>query len=362
MAFLSDLSQALQHSGLPLLVMAIAAALVLAGVAAVLSVTGYRRLQSRALSGERRLQAIFETSMDGMMVTDGLGIVQSANRSAERLFGWSAEELIGKNINALMAEPNRSQYESCLAGLQHGGETCVIGQEAVGMRKDGSLMPMLLAIGKADLPEPVFVVFIENISGRRAMEEELRKVRNAAKSPVAEARQGTPESGGNTPALGMDTLQGHVVEALPAAGLPEMPVQGGMETVQEEIRRFLDENEEIYAHLERTIESAAPVAASGQVHRLADVRPNSEKNTLQDLTQQLKSALHGTQSEALHTEAGALLPHLTQLLTELRNVLGDQAQPDELERAIADSDFERATEMLHDLLKDTTRQPRRQLP
>ncbi|MFC3533765.1 PAS domain S-box protein [Vogesella facilis] len=137
----------------------------------------YRQLYTQKLDSETRLRAIVNTAVDGIITIDHQGRIQNLNHSAERLFGWQESELVGRNINMLMPEPYRSGHDGYLANYLRTGHAKVIGQgrEVTAMRRDGSLLPVRLAVGRAETPgQPLFVGFITDISEHKAMERELR--------------------------------------------------------------------------------------------------------------------------------------------------------------------------------------------
>jgi len=126
---------------------------------------------------ELRLRAIMETAVDAVVTIDAAGLIHEFNASAERIFGWRAEEVIGRNVNMLMPEPFRAGHDGYLASYLRTGEAKIIGKgrEVVGLRKDGSTLPMRLAIGHARLPgQDLFVGFISDITQRKQMEQALR--------------------------------------------------------------------------------------------------------------------------------------------------------------------------------------------
>src|ERR1700731_4072723 len=74
-----------------------------------------------------RYLAIFDTEVDAIVVADRFGIIQSFNRAAETIFGYSSEEAIGRNVRSLMPEPDQSVHDDCLASYRKSGERKIIG-------------------------------------------------------------------------------------------------------------------------------------------------------------------------------------------------------------------------------------------
>lgn len=137
----------------------------------------YRALYTQMRRNETRMRATLDTAVDGILTIDAHGTIRAANPAVERLFGWTRQELVGRNIKMLMPEPHRAQHDGYLSRYKQTGEARIIGvgRDVEGVRKDGSLLPIRLAIGKADLPEEtLYVGFITDLSERRSMERALR--------------------------------------------------------------------------------------------------------------------------------------------------------------------------------------------
>lgn len=137
----------------------------------------YRALYTQMRRDETRMRAMLDTAVDGILTIDAHGTIRAANPAIERLFGWTRQELVGRNIKMLMPEPQRAQHDGYLSRYQQTGEARIIGvgRDVEGVRKDGSLLPIRLAIGKADLPEEtLYVGFITDLSKQRSMERALR--------------------------------------------------------------------------------------------------------------------------------------------------------------------------------------------
>ncbi|MBB4040344.1 PAS domain S-box-containing protein [Microvirga flocculans] len=127
---------------------------------------------------EAHLRSILETVPSAMIVINSHGIIQSFSQTAEKLFGYAAEEMSGRNVSLLMPEPDRSAHDDYIARYLRTGEHRIIGKGRIvtGMRKDGSLFPMELNVGEArSNGELVFTGFIRDLTEMRQIEQELRQ-------------------------------------------------------------------------------------------------------------------------------------------------------------------------------------------
>lgn len=118
-------------------------------------------------------RAIVDTAVDSIVVIDRTGTIRSVNHATEGLFGYAAEELIGRNVKILMPEPYAGQHDTYLANYLRTGNKKIIGigREVVGRREDGSVFTMDLSVGEArDGDEPIFVGIIRDITDRKAAE------------------------------------------------------------------------------------------------------------------------------------------------------------------------------------------------
>lgn len=122
-------------------------------------------------------RAILDTAIDGIITIDELGRIQSFNKAAERIFGYSAADVLGSNISRLMPEPFRSRHDADLGHYLVTGEQHVIGRgrEVQGQRRNGSVFPMELAVGEAHLAgRKLFTGITRDISDRKMVEEQAR--------------------------------------------------------------------------------------------------------------------------------------------------------------------------------------------
>ena len=127
------------------------------------------------------VQSILDTVPDAMVVIDQVGIIQSFSATAERLFGWTAAEAIGRNVSVLMPEPYRSAHDGYMARYRRTGERRIIGigRVVVGERKDGSTFPMELAVGEMQGSEhPYFTGFVRDLTDRESTERRLQDLQS----------------------------------------------------------------------------------------------------------------------------------------------------------------------------------------
>ena len=139
------------------------------------TITTEYRLAARAhkRDAEPRLRALLDAAIDAIITIDQHGIIESLNPATERIFGYSARELLGCNVSMLMPSPFREQHDGYLQHYLMTGEARIIGigREVEARRKDGSVFPADLAISEFDSEgQRMFTGLIRDISDRRAAE------------------------------------------------------------------------------------------------------------------------------------------------------------------------------------------------
>ncbi len=147
-------------------------------VAAVNSLLRYRYLHGQHLVSQRRMEAILDTAIDGVIIIDEVGTIRNVNASMSRLFGWAEHELLQQNVRKLMPEPHQSNHDGYLSAYKQHGQAKIIGvgREVMALHKDGHEFPIRLAIGRTELPgEVLYTGIISDISERKQMEEALRE-------------------------------------------------------------------------------------------------------------------------------------------------------------------------------------------
>lgn len=131
------------------------------------------------LEQETRLRSILNTVPDAMVVINERGVIESFSHSAERLFGYSAAEVVGANVNMLMPSPYRERHDSYLERYLKTGERRIIGIGRVvsAVRKDGSIFPMELSVGEAVVAgRRIFTGFIRDLTERQEAEHRFERL------------------------------------------------------------------------------------------------------------------------------------------------------------------------------------------
>jgi len=132
-----------------------------------------RAADDRLASAAQELRALLDAAVDAIIVIDSHGHIETFNQAAEQTFGFSATEILGKNVSLLMPEPDRSAHDGYLRRYNLTGEARIIGigREVQAQRRDGTVFPASLAVGRVAGTEPArFVGFIRDISARVAAE------------------------------------------------------------------------------------------------------------------------------------------------------------------------------------------------
>ncbi|MCI5144815.1 MAG: PAS domain S-box protein, partial [Candidatus Electrothrix sp. AR3] len=134
---------------------------------------------------EARIRAVVDNLIDGIITIDEKGIVEFFNPAAELIFGFQAEEVIGRKVNMLMPEPHYSLHDTYLANYHKTGEAKIIGigQEVPGKRKDGSIFQMDLSVNLMELDEQrMFTAIIRDITRKKQTQKELLQAKEAAEA------------------------------------------------------------------------------------------------------------------------------------------------------------------------------------
>ncbi len=141
-------------------------------------ITERKRVEQALRGSEARWRAIVESAVDGVVVIDARGNVEAFNRAAERLFGYTADDVIGRNVNMLMPAPYHDEHDGYLARYRETGVQKIIGigREVTGLRKDGGAFPLHLSVGEVLIEgESKFTGILHDLTERVQLETQLRE-------------------------------------------------------------------------------------------------------------------------------------------------------------------------------------------
>jgi two-component system sensor kinase FixL len=128
--------------------------------------------------GAAQYRALLDAAVDGIIAIDCEGKVVEFNLAACGLFGYSREEILGRNVSVLMPEPDHSQHDDYLHNYMDSGERKIIGigRDVTGLKADGTTFPMHLSVG--DAQEGRFIGIVRDLSAAKAAEAEGRRLQD----------------------------------------------------------------------------------------------------------------------------------------------------------------------------------------
>jgi two-component system sensor kinase FixL len=147
----------------------------------VLDINEEKLLEAALRTRETHLRSILDTVPDAMIVIDGHGTMQFFSAAAERLFGFTEQEAIGKNVSELMPNPDRGRHDSYLARYRTTGERHIIGigRIVTGKRRDGTTFPMHLTIGEMQSGgAPYFTGFVRDLTEHQHTQARLQELQS----------------------------------------------------------------------------------------------------------------------------------------------------------------------------------------
>lgn len=136
---------------------------------------------------EARWQAVLDTARDAIVSIDRHGVITLFNRTAEAIFGYSADEVLGRNVSMLMPSPYGREHDQYIAEYERTGAAKAIGRirHVHAKRSNGEVFPIELSVSEARVGDRVlYTAIIRDVSARMEMEEALRRERDFAQRLV----------------------------------------------------------------------------------------------------------------------------------------------------------------------------------
>jgi two-component system CheB/CheR fusion protein len=164
---------------------------------------------------EDRVQAILDVTADAVVSIDTSGNIVTFNRSAERLFDYKAEQVVGKSVRLLIPQKDRGEHDVHLRGYDQSREPHIIGRprELDARRRDGTIFPIRLSVTEVD-HLGLFVGFIHDLTAAKALQEEVLNIATLEQQRVGqELHDGTQQE-----LTGLGLLAQNLTDALRAEG------------------------------------------------------------------------------------------------------------------------------------------------
>ncbi len=162
-----------------------------------IEISAFKQAETEREEQTRRLHAIVDHAVDGIITIDEQGLIESFNPAAERLFGYAAAETIGRNVKMLMPEPYHSEHDNYLSDYRQTGRSKIIGigRDVPGCRRDGSVFPLRLSLSEIRLgSRRLFTGILHDLTMEHQNRAELQNMLaaiNKAQATIEFALDGT---------------------------------------------------------------------------------------------------------------------------------------------------------------------------
>jgi two-component system, LuxR family, sensor kinase FixL len=237
---------------------------------------------AKIFAQEAHLRSILETVPDAMIIIDVHGHILSFSAAAERMFGFSEEEVLGENVSMLMPSPDRERHDGYLERYMRTGERRIIGIGRVltARHRDGATFPIELSVGETRIGDDrVFTGFIRDLTERQEAELRVHDLQSVLAHVQRVSEMGTLATSlahelnqpltaiANYVETARDMLDQNVENIDAIRNVLDGPVAAAAET-----RKLLDNNAETIAIVREALDECASqsVRAGQIVRRLRD--------------------------------------------------------------------------------------------
>jgi PAS domain S-box-containing protein len=146
-------------------------------------ISNSREAEAAIRETHERLRAIFESAVDGIIAIDPQGTMLEVNPAVEQIFGYTPDELLGKDVSVLMPAPYQQEHAAYLERYAETSQKRIIGigREVRGKRKDGSTFPLYLAVSEGFVDQKrVFTGIVRDLESLRDVEDRVRRAEQLA--------------------------------------------------------------------------------------------------------------------------------------------------------------------------------------
>lgn len=147
----------------------------------VYDITARKAVEQGLAQRELHVRSILATVPNAMIVIDEKGAMVSFSAAAERLFGYTEAEVVGRNVSMLMPNPDHDRHDEYISRYMATGERRIIGigRIVVGQRKDGTSFPMELSVGEVNADgHRIFTGFIRDLTAEQEAELRLKELQS----------------------------------------------------------------------------------------------------------------------------------------------------------------------------------------
>ena len=232
---------------------------------------------------EIELDALLSAAVDAIIIIDANGRIETFNPGAERLFGYRAAEIVGRDVATLMPTGDRERHTSYMDAYERTGHRRVIGsgRDVMAQRADGSLFPVFLSVGEIRGAERSrFVGILHDMSARRAAVDALSKSESLLRAAQELANLGNFEVG---------TGDGRVTWSAMAARIVGFDPDDAPATVEDYVACYVhpDDRERYRIAWRAALDSADRFELAYRV-----VRPGGATRDLHSIIQPLDRSVH----------------------------------------------------------------------
>ena len=178
-------------------------------------------------ASEQRIRAVLDAAVEAIVTIDGTGRIETFNKAAERIFGYSAAEAVGQKVEILMPPPHRQHHDEYLRRYRETGKGRIIGvpSELAGQRKDGTVFPIELSVSSID-QLGLFTAMIRDLTKEKSLQQEILQIATIEQRRIGqELHDGTQQE-----LTGLGLLAANLSETLRDKQAPEAELAGKLAT------------------------------------------------------------------------------------------------------------------------------------